>query len=276
MPWRTCTRCSRARNLLRVKMFVVVREPVSRQISAFNQFFAKPEAYRAATYNTALFEEISHRGMADWQRCALPAKNRTWSIWSMRIYTICRFRTQLADGLFWPQLERWQASRLGDTVFARPFAREQFLVMSLDQMRDSPALFQQPDCSRILASPRRSRPPWPPQGTLRPSKGGWATLSESSIAQPSSGSPRSIGRGGTCVSSTITPASVGPRRCGTSARQRPLRARRIPFRVKWNSRKHTVPAARKLSPQQMKERKKENRQPKGGMGGRHAATTQGF
>ena len=40
------------------------------------------------------------------------------------IYTVCRFRTQLADGLFWPQLERWQASRLGDTVFARPFARE--------------------------------------------------------------------------------------------------------------------------------------------------------
>lgn len=108
------------------------------------------------------------------------------------------------------------------------------------------------DCSRILASPRRSRPPWPPQGTLRPSKGGWATLSEPSIAQPSSGSPLSIGRGGTCVSSTITPASVGRRRCGTSARQRPLRARRIPFRVKWNSRKHTVPAARKLSPQQMR------------------------
>lgn len=91
-----------------------------------------------------------------------------------------------------------------------------------------------------------------PRGTLRPSKGGWATLSEPSIAQPSSGSPRSIGRGGTCVSSTITPASVGPRRCGTSARQRPLRARRIAFRVKWDSRKHTVPAARKLSPQQMR------------------------
>ena len=31
-----------------------------------------------------------------------------------------------------------------------------------------------------------------------------------------------------------------------------------------------------LESQVKKERKKENRQPKGGMGGRHAATTQGF
>ena len=167
----------------------------------------------------------------------------------MRIYTICRFRTQLADGLFWPQLERWQASRLGDTVFARPFTREQFLVMSLDQMRDSPALFQQ----RLLA---HFGLPAPKPSAVAPARNIAAEQGRLGYAvraiDCATKQPRRV------LSAVEERASLPRlpqprwRRCGTSARQRPLRARRIAFRVKWDSRKHTVPAARKLSPQQMR------------------------
>merc|ERR1719424_240447 len=66
------------------KFLLVVREPVSRDVSRFNHFNAKHSKEKPKLYNIALYEEYTRRRLSAWQQCA------NGSVASIDVYERCK------------------------------------------------------------------------------------------------------------------------------------------------------------------------------------------
>ena len=113
------------------KFLLVVREPVSRDISFFNHKHANRR--KEKLYNIALYEEYTRRRLLAWQQCA------NGSVASIDVYErctreahvyerctrgACKLGNTLPYGMYWPQISNWE----------RSFGKEQILVVSSDAM----------------------------------------------------------------------------------------------------------------------------------------------
>ena len=120
------------------KFLLVVREPVSRDVSRFNHFNAKHKE-KPKLYNIALYEEYTRRRLSAWQQCA------NGSVASIDVYErctreahvyerctrgACKLGYTLDYGMYWPQISNWE----------RSFGKEQILVVSSDAMFNEPSI----------------------------------------------------------------------------------------------------------------------------------------
>ena len=108
------------------KFLLVVREPVSRDLSYFNHF--KANRSKGKLYNIALYEEYTRLRLSAWQKqCAING-----SVSSIDVYERCKHTNSLTIGMYWPQILNWE----------RSFGKEQFLVISSDAMINEPSTTQ--------------------------------------------------------------------------------------------------------------------------------------
>ena len=108
------------------KFLLVVREPVSRDISFFNHKFANRR--KEKLYNIALYEEYTRRRLLAWQQCAINGSASIVS--SIDVYERCEHGNNLYSGMYWPQISNWE----------RSFGKEQILVVSSDAMFNEPSI----------------------------------------------------------------------------------------------------------------------------------------
>ena len=106
------------------KFLLVVREPVSRDISYFNHFHANHQRDKA--YNLAVFKEYTRLSLSAWDQCV------NGSVTSTDVYERCKHQSSLAIGMYWPQISNWE----------HYFGKEQLLVISMDAMINEPSVVQ--------------------------------------------------------------------------------------------------------------------------------------
>ena len=108
------------------KFLLVVREPVSRDISFFNHKIANRREEKL--YNIALYEEYTRHRLLAWQQCAINGSASIVS--SIDVYERCQHGSNLDSGMYWPQILNWE----------RSFGKEQILVVSSDAMFNEPPI----------------------------------------------------------------------------------------------------------------------------------------
>ena len=106
----------------RTRFIVVVREPISRDISWFHQSMSDLSRHGQPVVS---YTEYATRAIANWHGCASDAEA------SVSLYTQCAGNAGdvgkggvLTYGMYWAQLAAWMAR----------FAREQFLILRSDHM----------------------------------------------------------------------------------------------------------------------------------------------
>ena len=104
------------------KFLLVVREPVSRDVSRFNHFLANRS--KEKLYNIARYEEYARHRLLAWQQCA------NGSVASIDVYERCKHGNTLSFGMYWPQISNWE----------QRFGKEQILVVSSDAMFNEPSI----------------------------------------------------------------------------------------------------------------------------------------
>ena len=124
----------------RARFVVVVREPISRDVSWFNHFVLgkrRPRSGRPAmslAAATRLYQEHAHGGLAAWSKCSTgtasnESKVPTTEQGAAAVFRRCSHTTTLSHGLYFAQLAVW---------LSVGWRKDSIMLVSLDQIMSTP------------------------------------------------------------------------------------------------------------------------------------------